>query len=374
MREPLQEGAPELDWERLRPLLDAAMHELKEVDREAVLLRYFENSQFNEVGAKLGLNENAARMRVERALQKLREILAERGITTATQLGSVISANAIQTAPANLAATLTKVSIASVGTGTFSAFKVVAVTKLKLVVSACVALGVAAALLVQHLAQKRERAINESLSLQLTQLQTDNESLSNRLAAIGDAKSLSDKEFNELLRLRGEVGLLRQQTNVLGTLLASQTRTVQEMLRLEGNILANEHWKEIGIAKLNDARAYVLGILMFRDDNQGQLPASIDQITRYLTNTSSSKYSSAKYPIPILTGTNRFDIVHLASLDGLTNWSSIIVLKESQAWQSGEGKWSKTYGFADAHTEVHPETNDNFDEIEQLHSVSPPNN
>ena len=56
--------------------------------------RYFENRPFAEVGAKLGLNENAARMRVERALEKLRLVFAGRNITTATALASVISANA----------------------------------------------------------------------------------------------------------------------------------------------------------------------------------------------------------------------------------------------------------------------------------------
>ena len=83
MREPIAETAPELDWEQLRPTLDDAMHELKEADREAILLRYFENRPFAEVGAKLGLNENAARMRVERALEKLRAALTQRGVTTA---------------------------------------------------------------------------------------------------------------------------------------------------------------------------------------------------------------------------------------------------------------------------------------------------
>ena len=113
MREPIHENevgrvtpcAP--DWEKIRPVLDDVMHELKETDREAILLRYFENRQFAEVGAKLGLNENAARMRVERALEKLRALFARRGIATAAALASVISANAVQIAPANLAATLT---------------------------------------------------------------------------------------------------------------------------------------------------------------------------------------------------------------------------------------------------------------------------
>jgi len=96
MREPTNEssaGVPPaqsaLDWEKLRPVLDAAMHELKEADREAILLRYFENRQFAEVGAKLGLNENAARMRVERALEKLRTILGRCGVAATAALASV---------------------------------------------------------------------------------------------------------------------------------------------------------------------------------------------------------------------------------------------------------------------------------------------
>lgn len=115
MREPVNETAPDADWEKIRPTLDDAMHELKESDRAAILLRYFENQQFAEVGAKLGLNENAARMRVERALEKLRAVFAKRGITTVAAIATVISANAVQTAPANLAAVLTTTSVAGTG-------------------------------------------------------------------------------------------------------------------------------------------------------------------------------------------------------------------------------------------------------------------
>ncbi len=204
---------PDADWEKIRPTLDDAMHELKEADREAILLRYFENRQFAEVGAKLGLNENAARMRVERALEKLRAIFAKRGITTATALASVISANAIQIAPANLAATLTTASIATAGTGTFTLLKIMTATKLKLAFSALVVAGAATAFVIQHQTQEKLRAENESLTQQLAQLQTDNESLSNRLVLAGNSKSLSDEQFNELLKLRGEVTRLRQQQN-----------------------------------------------------------------------------------------------------------------------------------------------------------------
>jgi RNA polymerase sigma factor (sigma-70 family) len=222
MREPTNESsagvspAPSApDWEKLRPTLDDAMHELKETDREAILLRYFENRQFAEVGAKLGLNENAARMRVERALEKLSNIFTKRGIATVTALASVISANAIQIAPANLAATLAATSIAAAGTGTFTLLKIMIATKLKLGISALVVAGAVATLVIQHQAQDKLRAENKSLQQQIAQLQTDNENFSNRLAEIGDAKKLSDDQFNELLKLRGEVGILRQKTNEL---------------------------------------------------------------------------------------------------------------------------------------------------------------
>ena len=64
MRESPHDPAADADWQKLRPTLDAAMHGLNETDREAVLLRYFENRPYAEVGVKLGVNwENTARMR-----------------------------------------------------------------------------------------------------------------------------------------------------------------------------------------------------------------------------------------------------------------------------------------------------------------------
>ena len=77
MNQLLCDPAPDLDWERLRPVLDAVMLELNETDREAVLLRYFDNRPHAEIADRLGLSENAARMRVERALDKLHALLQQ---------------------------------------------------------------------------------------------------------------------------------------------------------------------------------------------------------------------------------------------------------------------------------------------------------
>ncbi len=71
-------------WERLRPVLDDAMHELDARDRDVILQRFFQGHRLAEVGDRLGISDDAARMRIERALEKLRVLLARRQITSTT--------------------------------------------------------------------------------------------------------------------------------------------------------------------------------------------------------------------------------------------------------------------------------------------------
>lgn len=107
-------SATDADWARLRPLLDRAMDELGERDRVAVLLRYFEHRSFTEIGVALGLSEDAARMRVERALEKLRARLGRRGVTsTGVALSAVLVHQAIAAAPPGLAVSVTGAAVAS---------------------------------------------------------------------------------------------------------------------------------------------------------------------------------------------------------------------------------------------------------------------
>jgi RNA polymerase sigma factor (sigma-70 family) len=105
----------ESTWRQIRPVLDDALHELAEADRAALVLRFFENLSLREVGAQLGLNENAARMRVDRALDKLQELLSRRGITsTNSALTAALVAGAVVSAPAGLATTITTTAMAPV--------------------------------------------------------------------------------------------------------------------------------------------------------------------------------------------------------------------------------------------------------------------
>jgi RNA polymerase sigma factor (sigma-70 family) len=113
MQELLDNHGPEPDWEKVRPVLDQVMVELSEPDREAILMRYFEKRPLGEIGQRLGLSEDAARKRVERGLEKLRAVLARRGLTTSASLAIAISANAVHAAPAGLAAVVTAGAVAS---------------------------------------------------------------------------------------------------------------------------------------------------------------------------------------------------------------------------------------------------------------------
>lgn len=112
-------SSPEIpaDWEQLRPVLDDVMEELDERDREAVLLRFFEGQPFASVATALRLSEDAARKRVDRALEKLGALLQRRGITSTGGALAVLLANQVSVAaPASVAASITAVAMAGSGT------------------------------------------------------------------------------------------------------------------------------------------------------------------------------------------------------------------------------------------------------------------
>jgi RNA polymerase sigma factor (sigma-70 family) len=102
---------PDDVWEHIAPHLDAALGELSESDRDALLLRYFERKSAQEMAQVLGISDEAAQKRVSRAVERLREFFAKRGVTVgASGLVAVILANAVQAAPVGLALTISAVA------------------------------------------------------------------------------------------------------------------------------------------------------------------------------------------------------------------------------------------------------------------------
>lgn len=103
MQSTLGDETSRIAWQEIWPLIDDAMARLGRTDRDALVLRFFENKTLKEVGAALGLEERAAQKRVNRSLEKLRSIFQKRGFgLTAAGLAATISANSVQAAPAGL--------------------------------------------------------------------------------------------------------------------------------------------------------------------------------------------------------------------------------------------------------------------------------
>ena len=139
-------------WQQMSPLLDEAMLRLGQTDRDALVLRYFEGRSLDEVGSALGGSEEAAKKRVNRALEKLRKYFSKRGVdSTTAAIAETISANSVHAAPVALAKFVTAVALAkgaAASTSTLTlvkgALKIMAWTKLKIAAVAGIAILLAA--------------------------------------------------------------------------------------------------------------------------------------------------------------------------------------------------------------------------------------
>ena len=124
-------------WPQMSPLLDEAVAQLNDVDRNAVVLRFYQQKPLTEVGHLLGVDPDTAQKRVTRAVDKLRKFFSKRGVAlSAVVIIGAISTNSIQAAPVGLAASAVAAahgSAASASTVTLvkGALKLMAWTKMK---------------------------------------------------------------------------------------------------------------------------------------------------------------------------------------------------------------------------------------------------
>ena len=210
------------DWQRVAPHLDTALGELSEADRDALLLRYFEGKSAREMARILGTSEEAAQKRVHRAVDRLREVFAKRGVAVgASGLVVVISANAVQAAPVGLALTISTAAVLAgttiATTATATATKAIVMTTLqKTLVTATIAAAVgtgiyearqATNLREQNISFKQQQA---SFAERIQQMERERDDATNRLASLTDEVAKMKSNNAELLRLRGEVARLRQ--------------------------------------------------------------------------------------------------------------------------------------------------------------------
>lgn len=220
MNELLSAGS-DVSWDHIAPHLDAALGELSEADRDAVLLRYFEKKSAQEMAECLGISDEAAQKRVSRAVERLREFFAKRGVSVgAGGLVVLISANAVQAAPAGLAVTISAAALAGTAATTSTIIaattKTIAMTTLqKTLVTVTVAVLAGAGIYEARQAVnaraeaqtlRQQQALQEE---QVHQLQIELDSARSRVAALNEELARSPRDNAELLKLRGEISALR---------------------------------------------------------------------------------------------------------------------------------------------------------------------
>jgi RNA polymerase sigma factor (sigma-70 family) len=201
------------DWEKLRPLLDEAISELREPDRDALLLRFFEARPFAEIGAALRTSEDAARMRVERALGKLHIALTRRGVTsTSAALGLALANQASVAAPVGLATSVTATAVAGAAAsgGASVLLTLLTMSKIKTTI---VGVIVAACLTTAVVEMRANRVLRAELTPvsgrdeenRVARLQGDNQ----RLSALAKKAGEKNPEIDELMRMRNRIAGLK---------------------------------------------------------------------------------------------------------------------------------------------------------------------
>ena len=225
-REAMEQSNPTHDaaptWEEVSVVLDDAMAELNDVDREAVLLRFFKQQDLREIGRALGISDDAAQKRVSRALDKLREILSRRGVAIGTgALITIITANAVQAAPTGLALTVSSAVVAGgtiIGTAaaTTAAKAIVMTTFQKTMIAAAVVIALSAAVYEGYdaarardevLLANREKA---PLTVKIQQLTHERDDALAQLAEVQRQVAELSNRTAEIHKLRGEVVRLQQ--------------------------------------------------------------------------------------------------------------------------------------------------------------------
>ena len=161
MRSTLPESGPDI-WEQIAPLLDGAVEKLRQKEHDALVLRFFQDKSFREIGAALDASENAAKKRVNHALEKLRRYFSRRGVVASSALiAGMISANSVKAAPVALAKSATTVALAQGATASGAiltlikeTLKIMAWSKAKTAIvvglAALLVAGTTATLLVKH--------------------------------------------------------------------------------------------------------------------------------------------------------------------------------------------------------------------------------
>lgn len=329
-------------WPRIEPHLDAAMASLDERDRDAIVLRYFENRSLKEVGAALGTKDDAAQKRLSRAVEKLRQSFAQHGQTVTT--GSLIAAmgtGAIQPAPAALlalvsASTLTVVPVAT------TTLNLLSWTMLKPALAAVAIVALASTAVIQRNTNKSLRAERDAALVNLQQ-ERDN------AAATPPAVAKPAMDDTELLRLRTEVSRLRGSEAELARLKQSLAAMQEDLSEAKATAAASSNDRNgQGSQMAVSLKKIGLGLkLLAKRKTELEFPTSRQLYPKFMELFGGSEADTIKMFENVTLLVSNFQM--LAGLED--KQPDKVVAYSSKAIALADGRWTRLYLLADGSVE-----------------------
>jgi RNA polymerase sigma factor (sigma-70 family) len=349
--------------EELQPVLDAALAELSETDRDAVVLRFLAGHSLAEVGTALGTGEDAAQKRVSRALEKLREAFRRRG----ANVGGGVMAAALglagaEAAPAGMAGSLTSAALAAAGTaGGTGATLLLMKTKLTLGI-----VGGAAVIAALTWQQHNLTGLTEENSALRRQLAANSATLpppaTNNPAEPETIARLREQQ-EELLRLRGEVAQLRRTARPSGATSQTTPATSAESVdALATQMLLAQATRTKVITAMKHLS---LAARVFATDHQDRFPATFDDMKNEMGLT-----PEGNLPGGVPAELFEFFPQERDISDG---HPQMILLREKAARHLPDGTWERIYCMADGSVQRINRADGNFDEFETIGTATAAN-
>ncbi len=307
MNQALDNEAPAEEWEKISPQLDELIQQLSKADRHAVVLRYFGGQTFAEIGAKLGLSEGGARMRVDRALDKLRVALSRRGVaSTSMALGALLAQQGVMAAPPAVISVAAAAGFALPAAGALTATATLFqfMTTAKTIATAATAiavLGAATAIHQTRAVQTAEKALAETrLELDAIRLEREKEraalarpapapasaaqtaAASPAAAGPGSSPATSPgaKAPGTGAAARGD-SVWGAALELLGNRSMQQQTSIQTKFRLDGQYAAFFKWQQLSPAQIDQLKGLLVEKQMVGFDS---MAAARDQGIDHRTN------------------------------------------------------------------------------------------
>lgn len=359
-------------WRQLRPVLDDAMQQLSEPDRDAVLLRFFEGRSLDEVGRSLGVTADAAQKRVSRALDRLRETLVRsHPWATPGTLSAAIAAGVIEATPTEiqaaaiaqsaLSAAAVQVVATSAATSlsaTVSGTSLITMASTKSIVIGALTTALLGVVAWQHLQLSAARQERDQL------VQSAEAAAAAAASASTPAPATPASGVDpELLRLRGEVARLRGLSNEVARLNRELTSLRAARPASARPVeMDKEELKRVGILKMTYLKGWANAAYQYADTHGGVLPKSFEDIASHLPQD--EQFAELK--------PEQFEFTYHGRLDTLGEANRYIIAREKDAFAMRTDRgYARTYVFADGHSEIHSEPDGNFEKWEAEHTPPP---